>query len=79
MCQSWLDRLDGYLVAVEFRNETGMKGGERRETLARLGERNLAFVTVDEPQGFFSSLSFVPKATWPDLAVVRFHGRNRET
>ena len=30
------------------------------------------------PQGFDSSLPSVAAATCPDLALVRFHGRNRE-
>jgi len=36
-----LERLDGYLPAVEFRNQTWMRDGDRRETLAWLRERNL--------------------------------------
>ncbi len=73
------DRLDGYTLAIEFRNATWMKEGDRRETLATLREMNLALVIVDEPQGFYSSLPQVWETTSPDLSVVRFHGRNRET
>src|SRR5205807_1867852 len=45
------------------------------ELLEQLG---LAYVCVDEPQGFRSSVPPVVAAT-TDLAVVRFHGRNAET
>jgi uncharacterized protein YecE (DUF72 family) len=37
----------------------------------------MAYVCVDEPQGFPSSVPPVLAAT-SDLAVVRFHGHNRE-
>jgi uncharacterized protein YecE (DUF72 family) len=72
-------RMEGYTVAVEFRNASWFKEGPDRETLARIREQNLALVIVDEPQGFHSSVPPVWQATSPDLAVVRFHGRNEET
>ena len=56
-----------------------MEDGDQRETLAHLREQNLALVIVDEPQGFTSSIPPVWEVTSPDLSVVRFHGRNRET
>ena len=34
---------------------------------------------VDEPQGFKSSVPPVAAVTSPDLAIVRFHGRNADT
>ena len=73
------DRLDGFSVAVEFRNATWFKEDERGETLANLREQNLALVVVDEPQGSGVSIPAVWEATSPDIAVVRFHGRNQET
>ena len=45
----------------------------RREVSTRF-----PFVMVDEPQGFKSSVPPVTAVT-SDLALVRFHGRNRET
>ncbi len=72
------DRLDGCTVAVEFRHVSWMSELEQRATVATLREQNLALVIVDEPQGFYSSLPTVWEVTSPDLAVVRFHGRNRE-
>ena len=73
------ERLDGFTVAVEFRNATWFKEEERGETLANLREQNLALVIVDEPQGTGVSIPSVWEATSPDLSVVRFHGRNQET
>jgi len=73
------DRLEGFTVAVEFRNATWFKEDERSETLAQLREQNLALVIVDEPQGTGVSIPAVWEATSPDLAVVRFHGRNEAT
>jgi uncharacterized protein YecE (DUF72 family) len=71
-------QLEGYTLAVEFRNKTWLEEKERREVLGFLREQNLALVTVDEPQGTFSSVPDVWEATSPDLAVVRFHGHNLE-
>ena len=44
-----------------------------------LQDNKLAYVAVDEPQGFKSSVPPVVIATNQDLAVFRFHGRNAET
>jgi uncharacterized protein YecE (DUF72 family) len=71
-------RLEGIRVAVEFRNQTWFKDGERRELFAFLREQDLTFVNVDEPQGSFSSVPRLWESTSPDLSVVRFHGRNAE-
>jgi len=65
-------------LAVEFRNATWMSDRDREETLRFLAECGLAYVSVDEPQGFPSSIPPVAAATSEDLAVVRFHGRNAE-
>ena len=65
-------------VAVEFRNATWMSERNRDETLRFLGDNGLAYVAVDEPQGFPSSVPPVAAVTSEDLAIVRFHGRNAE-
>jgi uncharacterized protein YecE (DUF72 family) len=71
------DRLPGYQVCVEFRNGTWMaEGRDRERTLELLEELRLPLVCVDMPQGFRSSLPPVAEVTSPDLAVVRFHGRD---
>jgi uncharacterized protein YecE (DUF72 family) len=72
-------RLDGYEVAVEFRNKYWLSDRRRRETLALLREHGLSLVIVDEPQGFRSSVPQVWEVTDPALSVVRLHGRNAET
>jgi len=64
-------------LAVEFRNRTWMEERNQQETLAFLRENGLTYVSVDEPQGFPSSIPPVAAATAP-LAIVRFHGRNAE-
>jgi uncharacterized protein YecE (DUF72 family) len=73
-----VDRLPDYRIAVEFRHGSWMREDNQEETLAFLEERNLPYVCVDMPQGFDSSLPPVAAATADDLAMVRFHGRNRD-
>ena len=71
--------LHPYPVAVEFRG-----GGWLRDetaiarTLSFLEAERVSYVSVDEPQGFANSTPPLAVAT-TDLAVVRFHGRNRDT
>ncbi|MFN8232341.1 MAG: DUF72 domain-containing protein [Actinomycetota bacterium] len=72
-------RLPDFRIAVEFRHRSWMREDDREETLAFLEERNLPYVCVDMPQGFDSSLPPVAAATADDLAMVRFHGRNRDS
>jgi uncharacterized protein YecE (DUF72 family) len=72
-------RLDGWRVAVEFRNREWFTDRLRERTLALLRRNGLAHVVVDAPAGFESSVPAVPVATSPSLAVVRFHGRNIRT
>jgi uncharacterized protein YecE (DUF72 family) len=71
-------RLPGLRLALEFRNRTWMSARHRWDSLRWLRERGLAYVSVDEPQGFTSSVPPVAEAT-TDLAIVRFHGRNART
>jgi uncharacterized protein YecE (DUF72 family) len=47
-------------------------------TMRFLTDNALPFVMVDEPQGFKSSVPPVVAVTSPDLAVLRFHGRNAD-
>jgi uncharacterized protein YecE (DUF72 family) len=72
-------RLEGWRVAVEFRNRLWLEERLRQRTLDLLRRNSLAFVCVDSPPGFDSSLPAVAEATSGDLAVVRFHGRNTDT
>jgi uncharacterized protein YecE (DUF72 family) len=72
------ERLPQYRVAIEFRNNVWLSEKNRAATLDFLRRSDLAFVCVDEPQGFKSSVPPVAEVT-SDIGLVRFHGRNTET
>jgi uncharacterized protein YecE (DUF72 family) len=72
-------RLEGWRAAVELRNRAWFDERTRSRTLDLLRRNELAYVCVDSPPGFESSVPAVPVATSPSLAVVRFHGRNTDT
>jgi uncharacterized protein YecE (DUF72 family) len=74
-----VDRLPGFQIAVEFRNRAWFEGKRAAWILDFEREHRLAHVVVDEPQGFSSSVPAVWEVTCPDLAVMRLHGRNRDT
>jgi uncharacterized protein YecE (DUF72 family) len=77
----WLAaRLDdaGVTGAVEFRQQKWLEGDRAERVFDFLADHRLAYVCVDEPQGFKSSLPPAAAAT-TDVAVIRFHGRNAET
>jgi uncharacterized protein YecE (DUF72 family) len=71
--------LDPFSIAVEFRGG-GWLGDEAAtaRTLSFLESEGAGYVSVDEPQGFANSTPPLSVAT-ASTAVVRFHGRNRET
>jgi len=71
------DRLRQYRLAIEFRNNVWLSERNRDKTLDFLRRNGLAFVCVDEPQGFKSSVPPVAEVT-SDIGLVRFHGRNSE-
>jgi len=78
--ESCLARLPDYRIAVEFRRGTWMTGEDPAErTLEWLRSIGAVYVCLDMPQGFASSVPDVVASTAPDLAVVRFHGRNVQT
>ena len=68
----------GHTVAIELRNGSWFNEKNLDRTLRFLTDNKLPFVMVDEPQGFKSSVPAVVAVTSPDLAVMRFHGRNEE-
>ena len=72
-------RLEGWPTAVEFRNKRWFDERTRPRTLDLLRRNELAYVAVDSPPGFESSVPAVAEATSPRLSVVRFHGRNTDT
>ena len=72
-------RLPGWTLAVEFRGGGWMADPQAAaRSLRLLEEAGLAYVCVDEPQGFRSSTPATVAATAP-LAIVRLHGRNAST
>jgi uncharacterized protein YecE (DUF72 family) len=71
--------LDGFQLAVEFRNRTWFEDKHRTDVLAFERDHSLAHVIVDEPQGFSSSVPPVWEVTCPALAIFRLHGRNAQT
>jgi uncharacterized protein YecE (DUF72 family) len=67
-----------YRICVEFRNKSWMEQDNQRETFDLLEGTGIAYVCVDMPQGLTDSIPPVVAAT-SDLAVVRFHGHNKDT
>ncbi|HZP27484.1 MAG TPA: DUF72 domain-containing protein [Acidimicrobiia bacterium] len=68
-------RLPDLPLAVEFRHGSWLDERDRDRTLDLLSRLGLAYVVVDEPQGFKTSVPPVVARTG-DLAIVRFHGHN---
>ena len=66
-------------MAVEFRNAAWLSERSGDRTLEFLRENQLAFVCVDGPQGFQSSIPPIAEVTTDAMALVRFHGRNAAT
>jgi uncharacterized protein YecE (DUF72 family) len=73
------DRMPGAPVAVEFRAAGWMAEERCQRTLDLLRTHGLVYVSVDEPQGTRASVPPVAATTTEALAVVRFHGRRRDT
>lgn len=71
------EHLPDYRVAVEFRNGRWLDDDHADDTLDFLERHGMTYVSVDEPQGFKSSVPPVAAAT-SDVAEARFHGRNAE-
>ena len=73
------ERLADYRLAIQFRHVSWFASQSYAvATLRWLRQHNLPYVAVDEPQ-FATPRSIPPVAavTAPDLAVVRFNGRNQ--
>ena len=69
----------GLPLAVEFRRRDWLDDEHADGTLALLREAGLSHTMADEPQVGSGSVPPVPGVTNPDVAIVRFHGRNAET
>jgi uncharacterized protein YecE (DUF72 family) len=73
-----MEMLPGFRLATEFRNKSWFSEKTRSRTIEFEREHGLTHVVVDEPQGFTSSIPQIWEVTSSDLAIVRFHGHNRE-
>ena len=71
------ERLPDYQIAIEFRHHSWVDGDSADKTMKQLEALGLAYVAVDEPQGFKSSVPPVLAVT-AELAVLRMHGHNAE-
>ena len=65
-------------IAVEFRHGSWFNEKNAERTVKFLQDNKVPYVAVDEPQGFKSSVPPVVIPTNDQLAVFRFHGRNKE-
>lgn len=72
-------KMQGHLVAAEFRHATWFFGEHLERTLDWERSLGLVHTVVDSPQGFANAVPCVWDVTNPRLAVVRLHGRNKET
>ena len=66
-------------IAVEFRHGSWFNEKNAERTVRFLQDNKIPYVAVDEPQGFKSSVPPVVFPTNDELAVFRFHGRNKKT
>jgi uncharacterized protein YecE (DUF72 family) len=73
------ERMAGQLVAAEFRHGSWFHGDDLERTLAWERRLGLVHTVVDSPQGFANCVPCVWDVTHPKLAIVRLHGRNKET
>src|SRR5262249_14776406 len=71
------ERFPGDGIAVEFRHRSWVADDRNRaDTIGFLRDRDLCYVSVDEPQ-LPSTLPSFLEASGPE-AYIRLHGRNRE-
>lgn len=74
-----VEAMEGFRIAVEFRHRSWFDDNHRENVLECEQSLGLAHVVADEPQGFANSIPSIWRITTPEVAVVRLHGRNRET
>jgi uncharacterized protein YecE (DUF72 family) len=72
--------LAGFIVAVEFRNQTWFANDPRTaRTLDFESENGFVNVVVDAPSGIPNPIPSVWEVTNHALGIVRLHGRNHDT
>jgi uncharacterized protein YecE (DUF72 family) len=73
------EKMQDHLVAAEFRHGTWFHGDHLERTLEWERSLGLVHTVVDSPKGFANCVPCVWDVTNPRLAIVRLHGRNKET
>lgn len=73
------ERLADYTLSTEFRLAAWFDDEHCDATLAFERQHQFVHVVLDMPQGFSNSIRPIWEVTNPKLAIVRFHGRNKET
>ena len=73
-----IEMLNGYELAIEFRNRNWAIGDQLQSTIDFVRKRTAIFVNVDAPTSdhFTVMRSDVDEVTNPNVAYVRLHGRN---
>jgi len=74
-----VDNMPEHLLSVEFRNSSWFDGDKLEKTIAFERDLGVVHTVVDGPQGFANSVPCVWYVTHPKLALLRLHGRNKET
>ena len=78
--QPLMDMLDGYDLAIEFRNRNWAVGDQLESTIDFVRKRRAVFVNVDAPASdhFMVMPSDVDEVTNSKVAYLRLHGRNEK-
>jgi uncharacterized protein YecE (DUF72 family) len=78
--QPSIDMLDGYNLAIEFRNRNWAVGDQLQSTIDFLQKHHAVFVNVDAPASdhFMVMPSDIDEVTNPKVAYLRLHGRNEK-
>lgn len=71
--------MENFPLAVEFRHASWGDPSRFERVIELLRDLKISYVCVDEPQGTPHSMPPEARVADPRLAVVRFHGRRRET
>lgn len=74
-----VEMMEGHTLAVEFRNRSWFECDKLEKTIEFERELGVVHTIVDGPQGFTNSVPLVWDATNPKIALLRLHGRNKET
>jgi uncharacterized protein YecE (DUF72 family) len=76
--QPLIEMLDGYELAIEFRNRNWAIGDQLMATIDFIRKHGLIFVNVDAPESnhFTVMPSDLDEVTNPNVAYLRLHGRN---